>query len=75
MLHRPSSRAAGATGTRSEPILDSRLGVSLAPLYLYGEHFTCFVHFLRAVREAWMPLIATSAVGEAQDVREGGVKQ
>lgn len=45
MLRKPGSRAAGATGTRCDPVLDSRLETSLAPLYLYGEHLTCFVHF------------------------------
>lgn len=47
MLHRPGSRAAGAMGTRPEPVLDSRLEVSLDPLYLYGEHFTRFCTFLK----------------------------
>lgn len=48
MLHGPGSRAAGATGTRSEPILDSRLGVSLAPL-IYMENILPVLYIFKGL--------------------------
>lgn len=48
MLHRPGSRAAGAMGTRCEPVLDSRLEVSRAPL-IYMENILPVLYIFKGL--------------------------